>query len=132
MTASGASHSRAALLATASSTGWMSVGELLMTRRISAVAVCCSSDSVSSRLRACSSLKSRTFSIAITAWSAKVLSNAISFSLNGAGLARITRIAPSALPSRSSGAAAAARTPMCSKLCRGASPTQSSAKTSGA
>ena len=58
----------------ASNTGWTSVGELLMTRRISLVAVCCSSASVSSRLRACSSVNSRTFSIAITAWSAKVLS----------------------------------------------------------
>ena len=49
-----------------------------MTRRISAVAVCCSSDSVTSALRACSSLNSRTFSIAITAWSANVLGSAIS------------------------------------------------------
>ena len=45
ITASDASHNRAAVLATASSTGWMSVGELLMTRRMSAVAVCCSSAS---------------------------------------------------------------------------------------
>ena len=35
-----------------SNTGWTSVGELLMTRRISLVAVCCSSASVRSRLRA--------------------------------------------------------------------------------
>ena len=33
-----------------SKTGWTSVGERLMTRRISAVAVCCSSASVRSRL----------------------------------------------------------------------------------
>ena len=51
-----------------------------MTRRISAVAVCCSSDSVSSALRACSSLNSRTFSIAMTAWSAKVFSSSTCFS----------------------------------------------------
>ena len=38
----------------------------------SAVAVCCSSASASSRVRCCSS-NSRTFSIAITAWSAKVV-----------------------------------------------------------
>ena len=57
-----------------------------MTRRISLVAVCCSSASVSSRLRACSSLKSRTFSMAITAWSAKVLSRAICRSENAPGL----------------------------------------------
>ena len=49
----------------------------LITRRISLVAVCCSSASVRSRLRASSSLNSRTFSIAITAWSAKVWSSAI-------------------------------------------------------
>ena len=42
-----ASHNRAALSAIASKTGWRSVGELEMTRRISAVAVCCSSASVS-------------------------------------------------------------------------------------
>ena len=63
----------------------VSVGELLMTRRMSAVAVCCSSDSVTSALRAWSSLNSRTFSIAITAWSAKVLSSAICLSENGSG-----------------------------------------------
>ena len=62
----------------ASKTGWTSVGELEITRRISAVAVCCSSDSVSSRFRAWSSWKSRTFSIAITAWSAKVRKSSIS------------------------------------------------------
>ena len=60
MTASSASHKRAAFSATASSTGWISVGELAMTPRISLVAVCCSNDSLSS-------LNSRTFSIAITA-----------------------------------------------------------------
>ena len=49
----------------------------LITRRISLVAVCCSSASVRSRLRASSSVNSRTFSIAITAWSAKVCSSAI-------------------------------------------------------
>ena len=48
-----------------------SVGELLMTFRISAVAVCRSSASLVS-------LNRRTFSIAITAWSAKVCSSAIS------------------------------------------------------
>jgi hypothetical protein len=54
--ASKASHRRAALLNTAANTGWTSVGELEMTRRISAVAVCCSSDSVSARLRLSTSL----------------------------------------------------------------------------
>ena len=89
MTTSCAPHRRAALSATASNTGWVSVGELLMTFRISAVAVCCSSASVISALRACSSLNSRTFSIAITAWSAKVLSSATCLSVNGPGVARV-------------------------------------------
>ena len=70
-----------------SSTGCRSVGERLITRRISAVAVCCSSASVSSRFRASSSANSRTFSIAITAWSAKVSSSAICLSVNGSDLA---------------------------------------------
>ena len=49
--ASFASHSRAAFSATTSNTGWRSVGELAITRRISAVAVCCSKASLSSRRR---------------------------------------------------------------------------------
>ena len=60
-----------------SKTGRASVGEVPMSLRISAVAVCCSSVSVSSRFRASSSVNSRTFSIAITAWSANVLNRAI-------------------------------------------------------
>ena len=56
----------AAFSATTSSTGCKSVGELAMTPKISLVAVCCSSDSLSSWNR-------RTFSMAITAWSAKVV-----------------------------------------------------------
>ena len=59
------------------------VGEPLITRRTSPVAVCCSSASVRSRLRACSSLNRRTFSMAITAWSAKVWSSAICWSVKG-------------------------------------------------
>ena len=59
--------SRTAFSAMASNTGWTSVVDPLMARRISAVAVCCSSDSVSSAFRASSSLNSRTFSTAITA-----------------------------------------------------------------
>src|SRR5262245_66048850 len=55
-----ASHSRAALSAIASRTGWIFVGELAMTPKISLVAVCCSKDSLSS-------LNRRTFSSAITA-----------------------------------------------------------------
>jgi hypothetical protein len=62
-----ASQRRSALAAIVSKTGCTSVGELLMTRRISLVAVCCSSVSVRSRLRTSSSVKRRTFSMAITA-----------------------------------------------------------------
>jgi len=40
-----------------------------MTCNTSEVAVCCSSASDNSRVRACTSSNSRTFSIAITAWS---------------------------------------------------------------
>ena len=54
-----------------------------MTRRISAVAVCCSRASVSSRFRASSSVNSRTFSIAITAWAAKVSRSSICFDEKG-------------------------------------------------
>ena len=62
-----APQTRTALRTMASKTGCTSVREPLITRRISAVAVCRSSDSVSSALRASSSLNSRTFSMAITA-----------------------------------------------------------------
>jgi uncharacterized membrane protein YjjB (DUF3815 family) len=61
------SHRRTALCAIVSNTGCVSVGELEIARRISAVAVCCSSDSLSSRFRAPSSVNSRTFSMAMTA-----------------------------------------------------------------
>jgi hypothetical protein len=64
-------------------TGWTSVGELLMTRRISLVAVCRSSASVRSAFLAWSSLSSRAFSIAIAAWSAKVSMRAMWPSVNG-------------------------------------------------
>ena len=67
---------RTALTTIASNTGCTSVCERLMTRRMSLVAVCVSSAVVSSRLLVWSSVKRRTFSMAITAWSAKVWSNA--------------------------------------------------------
>ena len=59
-----------------------------MTFRTSLVAVCRSRASVRSRFRASTSVKSLTFSIAMTAWSAKVLSKPIWRSGNGPGLAR--------------------------------------------
>jgi hypothetical protein len=81
-------------------TGPRSVGELEMTRRISAVAVCCSSASFVS-------LNSRTFSIAMTAWSANVLSSSISLFENGrtspTESRRPTPMAPMGFPSRSMG-----------------------------
>ena len=45
--------------------------ERLITLSTSAVAVCCWKDSARSRVRVCTSSNKRTFSIAITAWSAK-------------------------------------------------------------
>ncbi len=58
-----------------SRTGCRSNAERLMTLSTSAVAVCCCRDSRKSSVRACTSSNSRTFSMAITAWSAKVWSN---------------------------------------------------------
>ena len=56
---------------------------LLIVCNISAVAVCCSSNSVRSSVRWRSSLSSRVFSMAMTAWAAKLLSNSICLSVNG-------------------------------------------------
>ena len=64
---------RVAFSSMAWNTGSSSPGELEMTPSTSEVAVCCSSASESSLVRACTSSNSRTFSIAITAWSAKVV-----------------------------------------------------------
>ena len=61
-----------------------SKAERLITLSTSAVAVCCSSDR-QFVVRAQSS-NSRTFSIAITAWSAKVVTSSICFSVNGPDL----------------------------------------------
>jgi hypothetical protein len=80
-----------------SNTGALSAIEPLITLSTSAVAVCCSSASWVS-------LKRRAFSIAITAWSAKVLSRAISLGRNGARLLRETTIAPMPRSSSSKGA----------------------------
>ena len=70
---------------------------------MSAVAVCCCSDSVSSRARACTSSNSRTFSIAIAAWSAKVLTSSICLSVKGCTVRRISKTTPRGIPSRRSG-----------------------------
>ena len=89
-----APNRRIALSAMASKTGCTSVCAWLMTRRISAVAVCLSSDSVRSVLRAWSSVSRRAFLTAITAWSAKVWSSAISAAENPPGSARETAMTP--------------------------------------
>ena len=70
-----------------SKTGAVSATESLITSSTSAAAVCCSSAS-------CVSLNSRAFWIAITAWSAKVISSASSFALKPPSVRRISAIAP--------------------------------------
>ena len=75
-----------------------------MTCNTSAVAVCCSSDSRSS-------VNSRAFSIAMTAWSAKVRTSSICRSVNGSTRFRERLIEPSTAPSRSSGTPSPVRRP---------------------
>ena len=75
----------------------------LTARLTSPSAVSFSTDWVSSPVRACSSLNRRTFSTAMTAWSAKVFSSSISLSENGPGSARATAMTPMGAPSRSIG-----------------------------
>ena len=82
-----------------------------MTLSTSEVAVCCSRAVLSSRVRACTSSKSRVFSIAITAWSAKVVISSISCCVNGSTAARVRKMEPIVDPSRISGAARALRKP---------------------
>ena len=67
-----AAHSRTAFSASVSNTGWRSKVDRPITLSSSLVAVCCSSATRSSLLRASSSVNRRTFSMAMTAWSAKV------------------------------------------------------------
>jgi hypothetical protein len=81
-----------------------------MTCSTSDVAVCCSSDSDNSRVRACTSSNSRTFSIAITAWSAKVVTSSICLSVNGSTVLRVKTSTPVGVPSRSIGTPRTVRT----------------------
>ena len=74
---------RTALASIALNTGSSSPGELEMTFSTSEVAVCCSSASLRSSVRCRSSLSSRTFSMAITAWAAKVVTSSICLSVKG-------------------------------------------------
>ena len=71
-----------ALATIVDSTVWRSSVEL--TAWLTSPSACSSStDCASSRVRACTSSNSRTFSIAITAWSAKVVTSSICLSVNG-------------------------------------------------
>jgi hypothetical protein len=62
-----------------------------------------STDCVSSRVRACTSSNSRAFSIAITAWSAKVVASSICLSEKGRTVERVRAKTPIGAPSRSRG-----------------------------
>ena len=73
-----------------------------MTLSTSAVAVCCSN---ASRV----SVISRVFSIAMTAWSAKVRTSSICRSVNGSTRWRASLITPIGSPSRSSGTPSSVR-----------------------
>ena len=82
-----------------------------MTLSTSLVAVWYSSNSSRSRVRACNSPSSRAFSIAMTAWSAKVRTSSICRSVNGSTRFRERPITPRWLPSRSSGTPRLVRRP---------------------
>ena len=94
-----APHMRVAFASKTSNTGVRSPGEPEMTFSTSLVAVCCSSASLRSSVRWRSSFSSRVFSMAITAWAAKVLRIACCLTDNGPGATRATLSAPIAMPS---------------------------------
>jgi len=87
-------------------------------RPTSPSAVSCSTDRVRSAVRASSSLNRRTFSIAMTAWSAKVCSSSICLSVNGPASPRRSWRAPIAAPSRMRGTATDARKPSSRAWCQ--------------
>ena len=109
-----ARQSSPARCATASSTGCTSVGDSLMTPRTSAVAVCRSSATFVS-------LKRRTFSSAITAWSTNDFASAISLSVKALALARVKISTPRHSLSRKSGSISDDLTPNRSAACRSCS-----------
>ena len=82
-----------------------------MTLSTSAVAVCCCKNSVSSRVRAFSASNRRPFSIAITAWSAKVFSKSMCPWAKRPDSLRVMTIAPIGAPSRNIGTARMLRHP---------------------
>ena len=102
MAAISASHSRAANSTKVSSTVCRSKVERLITLSTSALAVCCCSDSRSSPTR-------RVFSMAMTAWSANVVTASTCFAVNGCGTVLATKITPTTSPARMSGTPSAAR-----------------------
>ncbi len=85
-----------------SNTGLVSATELLMTCSTSAAAFCCCSDS-------CVSLNSRTFSIAIAAWSANEVTSSISLASKARASARPSVSTPIVSPSRRIGTASSVR-----------------------
>ena len=105
------SHSRVAFASMALKTGCNSPGELEMTCSTSAVAVCCSNAWVNSRVRACTSSNRRAFSIAITAWSANVITSSTCFSLKGRTVVLLRTSTPIGMPSRRSGTPRCVRNP---------------------
>ena len=66
---------------------------------------------LSSRVRACTSSNSRTFSIAITAWSAKVCKSSICLSVRAGLHCAVIVMTPIATPSRSRGTPRIVRNP---------------------
>ena len=84
-----ASQMRVAFSSMVWNTGSSSPGELLMTCSTSEVAVCCSNASLRVAVRWRSSLSSRVFSMAMTAWSAKFVTSSICFSAERANLLAI-------------------------------------------
>ena len=91
-------HKRCATSRIASSTGCTSLGEREITSSTSAVAVWYSSASVTSAVRAFTSVKSRAFSIAMIAWSAKVWISSTSAEVGACQLGQPRPITPQILP----------------------------------
>ncbi len=102
-----ASQIRVAFSSIAWNTGSSSPGELEITLSTSEVAVCCCNDSRSS-------LSRRTFSMAMTACLAKLLTNSICFSVNGRTSWRYIAIIPMNSFSLSMGTASTVRAPVIS------------------
>jgi hypothetical protein len=102
---------RVAFASMAWNTGSSSLGELDMTRRTSEVAVCRSKASESSAVRARTSSNSRAFSMAITAWSANVVTSSICLWVNGLAFVRASTITAIGAPSRIRGTPRRVRKP---------------------